>query len=401
MKHILFLITLFLCSACSDISQGNKTSSIPELLQRSTALQQGTEWDKVQNQYAAYRKEITADPSNVKARLSLAELFINEARVTGEHPHYYPAALSLAKEVIALSEKDTESKFHALSIQASVQLSLHDFANALVTAKEAIALNPYNAKIYGALVDAHVELGQYKEAVEAADKMVSIRPDLRSYSRVSYLREIHGDIPGAIEAMDMAVKAGGPGQEQTAWSRCVLAHLYRIAGDTPKASMQYQLALDERPDYPFAIEGLAEIAMSEKKYDEAEKLLNKACAIIPEVSFHEKLAELYKIQKRDKEFEAKASEILTMFQEDEAKGHNMSLEKARFYLEIQPDLQKAKDIAQVEWQRRPDNIDVNRLMARITLMQGDKEKAKDYTMRAGTTGSRHPELLEMKHSLHM
>ena len=50
-----------------------------------------------------------------------------------------------------------------------------------------------------------------------ADKMVSIRPDLRSYSRISYLREIHGDMPGAIEAMKMAIQAGYPGYEDRAW----------------------------------------------------------------------------------------------------------------------------------------------------------------------------------------
>jgi hypothetical protein len=46
--------------------------------------------------------------------------------------------------------------------------------------------------------------------------MMAIRPDLRSYSRVSYLREIFGDIPGAREAMLMAIQAGYPGQEETA-----------------------------------------------------------------------------------------------------------------------------------------------------------------------------------------
>lgn len=60
----------------------------------------------------------------------------------------------------------------------------------------AIILNPYNADIYGALVDANVELGNYKEAVAMCDKMLSIRPDLRSSSRASYIRQIFGDNNG-------------------------------------------------------------------------------------------------------------------------------------------------------------------------------------------------------------
>jgi hypothetical protein len=39
-------------------------------------------------------------------------------------------------------------------------------------------------------VDGNVEMGNYDSAVAFADKMVALRPDLTSYSRVSYLREI-------------------------------------------------------------------------------------------------------------------------------------------------------------------------------------------------------------------
>jgi len=78
---------------------------------------------------------------------------------------------------------------------------------------------PYNAFVYGILVDANVEMGNYDTAVDKADKMVSIRPDLRSYSRISYLREIHGDNTGAIDAMKLAVDAGAAGDEATEWGQ--------------------------------------------------------------------------------------------------------------------------------------------------------------------------------------
>ena len=71
------------------------------------------------------------------------------------------------------------------------------------------SVNPYNAYVYGLLVDGNVEMGNYDTAVSYADKMVSVRPDLTSYSRVSYLREIFGDYAGSIKAMQMAVEAGG------------------------------------------------------------------------------------------------------------------------------------------------------------------------------------------------
>ena len=111
------------------------------------------------------------------------------------------------------------NNFEALTFKALIHLSQHHFTEGLEVAERAKKINPYNAFIHGILVDANVELGNYTAAVAAADKMISIRPDLRSYSRISYLREIHGDYKGAIEAMQLAVDAGVPGEEGTEWAR--------------------------------------------------------------------------------------------------------------------------------------------------------------------------------------
>jgi len=62
-----------------------------------------------------------------------------------------------------------------------------------------------------------VELGEYDRAIGLIQKMVDLKPQLSSYSRVSYLRELHGDIEGAIQAMSMALYSGSPSRENTAW----------------------------------------------------------------------------------------------------------------------------------------------------------------------------------------
>ena len=59
----------------------------------------------------------------------------------------------------------------------------------------------------GVVVDASNELGRYDEAAEATQHMVDVRPNLASLSRVSYARELHGDLDGAIAAMSQAVTA--------------------------------------------------------------------------------------------------------------------------------------------------------------------------------------------------
>ena len=47
------------------------------------------------------------------------------------------------------------------------------------------------------LVDASVELGRYDEAAEHLQAMLDVRPDSTALARASYLRELHGDLPGA------------------------------------------------------------------------------------------------------------------------------------------------------------------------------------------------------------
>lgn len=395
-------------TANASLSPEEIAASIPALLDRNAAIRNGKEWEDVQNFYGTQRQAIIANQNALEPRLLVAELFIQEARVTGEHPHYYPAALQMLDEVLVLIPQVDFSKlkmkqkdvlFRTLAAKASVQLSLHDFSNALETAKKAVAINPHNAQIYGALVDANVELGNYVQAVEMADKMVSIRPDLRSYSRVSYLREIYGDVPGSIEALDMAIKAGMPGQEATAWARLTLGNLYKTYGDWSKAEMQYQMILAERTDYPFAIAALGEVEMHKKNYGKAEELLKKATSVIPEVGFYEKLAHLYKATGRTAEYQALVPEILKMIQMDMDKGHNMNLELARLYTDLQPDYDKALKYMLDEYQKRSANIDVNCLLAKIYVNRKDFAKAKEHFAKASVTKSKNPERLELKKTL--
>jgi tetratricopeptide (TPR) repeat protein len=412
---LLTALALFLFARCADgdtkgagVAADKTTADIPKLLDRAEALRHGEEWDKVQNYYGTNSAELRRDPNNWEARLRLAEVFIQEARVTGEHPHYYPAALQMLKPVVAALEgknppgpRDKDVLFRALSHQASVELSLHDFVTARRTAEKAIAINPHNAYIYGCLVDACVELGAYRQAVEMCDKMVSIRPDLRSYARVSYLRELHGDLPGAIEAMEMAVKAGYPGAESTEWARLQLGHLHEVAGRPDDAKKQYELSLSYRPDYPFALAALGDLAERQKDYAAAEKLWKQASAIIPEVGFYINLAKLYRATGRPAEADELIAQIRTMIAEDMAAGHNMRLEAGHFELELTGDLAAARRYAEQEYAQRPDNLHVNQLLAAVALAEGQREQARRYAEKAAATGSKDPELLELKKELNL
>jgi tetratricopeptide (TPR) repeat protein len=243
-------------------------------------------------------------------------------------------------------------------------------------------MNNYNAAIFGALVDANVELGDYTEAVKDCDKMISIRPDLRSYSRASYLRQIHGQNAGAIEAMKMAVDAGVPGDESTEWARTKLADLYLETGNVDSASILYRTSIVYRPDYPFAVIGMARVEKSKKNYDGAIVYTKSAIKILSEAAFVSLLADLYELKGDAAHATETRNDVVNLLEEaqkDEPKDalvkHNVSRELATAYLNAGK-LDKALQYAQTDLQMRPNNIDANELMAWIYYRKGDYANAK-------------------------
>jgi len=229
--------------------------------------------------------------------------------------------------------------------------------------------------------------------------MISIKPDIRSYSRVSYLREIHGDVEGSIEAMTMAVKSGYPGYEETAWAMLTLGDIYKEYGQLDNALKVYKEILTMRPDYPFAVGAIGDVQILQGKEKEGEATLKEAMNIIPEVGFYISLAELYKKQGRTEEMNALLDEIMVMLKEDTDSGHNMNLEYASLYLDVYENVEKADEYATIEYNKRPNNIDVNRMKARIAVRKKELDEAKKFYEVAASTNSKNPELADLKSAI--
>src|SRR4029453_1478680 len=102
------------------------------------------------------------------------------------------------------------------------------------------------------LADAYVQLRDYDNAVRVLDEMVRLRPNLSSYSRISYIRELKGDTKGAVQAMQMAIQAGAPDAENTAWCIVQLGNLYLGSSRLAEAEAAYRAALRRFPDYVHA-----------------------------------------------------------------------------------------------------------------------------------------------------
>jgi tetratricopeptide (TPR) repeat protein len=369
--------------------------ALPEPKNRIGSLALGGEWMNTKAAMEGLLAKLRADPTDQKSRLLLAEAYMQEGRVTGNHPYYDAAAMQLLQEVL----KAEPESFEALCCQASLSLTQHHFSQGLALAEQAQAINPNSGYVYGLLTDANVELGNYDQAVKMADKMNQVRPDLTAYARVSYLREIHGDLPGAIQAMDMAVKAGYPGLEQTEWSRVALGHLYEVSGKLDQAQGYYQQALTLRPNYAYALAGLARVAAARKDYTTAINNLNLARATVKDYAFTDELVDVYRLNHQPAEAAKMAQESVSMLadaakqaNDNEELGHYTDRELAYAYLKTN-ELDKALEHAKIEYARRPDNIDVNETLAWVYYKRGEYAEAQKYMQVARRTNSQNPVLL--------
>jgi tetratricopeptide (TPR) repeat protein len=143
---------------------------------------------------------------------------------------------------------------------AGLALSRHDFRRGLVLARRAVRLEPGSTAALPSMVDALVELGRYDEAEQTLQRLADLKPNLSVYARVSYLRELRGDLAGAASALRLAAAAGGPAPENSAAIEVLRGDLALVRGRAESARRAYTTALALAPGYAPAEAGRARLA---------------------------------------------------------------------------------------------------------------------------------------------
>jgi tetratricopeptide (TPR) repeat protein len=188
----------------------------------------------------------------------LAAAYLQKVRETGD-PDFYVRADAILRRALARGPEDPAELTEAATLAAG----RHDFRGALRLAERARVLEPGALRPYPVLVDALVELGRYDAAERALQRMVDLRPALPAYARVSYFRELHGDLDGASRVMARAVAAGGPVPENVAYVQTLLGDLDLARGRTAAGRRAYRAALAAVPGYAPAAAGRARLAAAE------------------------------------------------------------------------------------------------------------------------------------------
>lgn len=340
-----------------------------------------TEWTTA-DRIVTLQDRLRLNPEDTAAYAQLGLALLQQVRETGDASLY-----TRAEQAFTEALKREPQQFEALVGQGLLALARHHFREALRWGQRARAINPHRAQVYGIIGDAEVELGQYEAALATIQKMVDTRPELASYSRVSYQRELRGDTAGAIVAMEMAVDSGLPTHEGTLWTQVQLGHLYFNRGDLESAEQTYLRALQFRPDYVYAQAGIARIRAAQGKYEEAIEGYQKIVERLPLPEFVIALGELYEVTGQPDQAKQQYNLVRAIQQLNASAGMNVDLELALFNVDHGADPAQALAQARAGYKERP-SVYAADVLAWALYHSGDYVEAWRYSQEALRLGTR-------------
>lgn len=314
-------------------------------------------------------------------RLAQRGLELQErARRTGD-PALYPAV-----------ERDLRRALHldsgnAMAVRGLAALagSRHRFREMLALARRALALEPQSADVHGILGDALLELGRYREAFAAFDRLAALKPSAGAYARVAYARELRGDRDGALEAIELAIDSAATG-EPSALMRTLAGNLLLAQRRLDDASTRYREALAFEPGYAAALSGLGDVAVARGKHEAALALYREAARGSAAPEFPAALGDLLDFLGRP----AEAARAWSDAEEREARfarnGGDNRLETAEFDLNHDRDLPGALARARAGRAARP-SVEGDHVLAWALYKNGRCAEARAVSLRSLRLGT--------------
>jgi tetratricopeptide (TPR) repeat protein len=295
--------------------------------------------------------EISKHPDHAPYYNVLAMAYARRARETSDVQYYATAEGTLQRSFTLAPDN-----YEGLKTLAWLQLGRHEFAKALETAAKLNQKVPDDVLVYGYLADANTELGNYKEAVAATQWMLDLRPgNIPGLTRAAYQRELHGNLPGALELMQMAYDSTPPAEsEDRAWLLTQMEHLSLVTGDLSQAETYANRALGLFPEYHYALGMLAQVRAAQKRYEDAVKLLSKRYAAAPHAENLYALAEALELAGQAEESQQAFAEFERKSLAETNLADNSNHELVAYYVDHAHQPGKALEVARREIARRKD-----------------------------------------------
>ena len=221
-------------------------------------------------------RRVRLHPRDGQTLTLLGLAYQQRARETGD-PSFY----GLSGHALRRAGRAGGPRALVVQAEASLANTRHRFRDGLLLARRAARLDRYNASAYGALGDALLNLGRYRPAFAAYDRMAVLAPGIAGFARVANGRELIGRTGAALDALELALQADSTVPEQVAWTEVQLGNVHFNRGELGPAADAYRAALRRLPGYVHAQAGLARVDAALGRYAGATRMLEHVVDVLP------------------------------------------------------------------------------------------------------------------------
>jgi tetratricopeptide (TPR) repeat protein len=255
----------------NDGSENRRIFSDPGMTSCAIALAPHKGNEEIDREIRKLQDEARSNSQRSSTMARLGWAFVTKARLNYD-PGYYKLGEQCALFLRSRNEDDPD----ALLLHGHILQSLHRFKDAESIARKLLTIRnqTFDCALLG---DVLMEQGRLNEAIEAYQRMIDLRPDLQSYTRLAHMRWLKGDLDGAIAVMRMAVTSGSPrDSEPTAWAYTRLGIYQLQAGDTETAIKSAGMASQFADNYAAAFLLRGRISLAQDNAREAIEFLQRA-----------------------------------------------------------------------------------------------------------------------------
>ncbi|MGV8990811.1 MAG: hypothetical protein ACOH1Q_05340 [Thiobacillus sp.] len=309
------------------------------------------EFSPAEQRISLARKAIDKNPQRYEAHAQLAMALAQRARETS-NTMYYTQAETAVLQSLKLSPGNLEAR----RVQIWVMLGKHEFADALLAAQALSKQIPDDVQTYGYLTDANIELGNYADAERAAQWMLDLRPgNIPGLTRAAYLRELYGDLPGSLDLMEQAYQRTPiTEREDRAWLLTHMAHLKLVSKQPQRADDLLTLALQQFPDYHYALAQRAKVRQAQGRHAEAVAFYRQHVAVAPHPENFFYLGEALLQQGQKREARQVFTKFETLARAESLSWDNANREMIAYYADYAKRPADALKLAKSEMARRQD-----------------------------------------------
>ncbi|QPP10982.1 tetratricopeptide repeat protein [Streptomyces bathyalis] len=219
---------------------------------------------------SAARRAVDTAPRDPGVWSELAHAEIEKARTTLDAGRLDAAGKALRR---SLTLKRT-GNYPATTGMGQLANARHEFTTGRRWGLRSTRMAPDRAEGYGVLADAEIQLGHYRGARVAVQRMLDLKPTTAAYSRAAYDLETHGRDQDAAFALQRAAESAQTPDEM-AFAESRLGELAWSQGELRRAERHFERATATVPDHPYSAAGLARLQAARGHPAEALRMYDR------------------------------------------------------------------------------------------------------------------------------